>query len=111
MQDNDRWRSVFDRVLERSRWDLTDTTADEYLSRSFDYVVDYLLRRQDSIPAALDPTGDFNLQLAKKVRRLALREGALQRSDRMLALADDFFPLPARSHRYWEIARGGAART
>jgi hypothetical protein len=109
MQDNDRWRSVFDRVLERSRWDLTERTAGEYLSRSFDYAVDYLLRRRDSLPAALDPTGDFNLHLAKKVRRLAVREGALRDAERLLALADDFFPLPARELGFWEDARGAAS--
>jgi hypothetical protein len=108
IQDNERWRAVFDRVLERSRWDLSDETAAEYVSRSFDFVVDYLLRRRDSLPASLDPTGDFNLQLAKKVRRLALKEGALRDTARLRALADDFFPLPPRRHRYWEVARQGA---
>jgi hypothetical protein len=105
VQDNDRWRAVFDRVLERSRWDLTEETAETYLSRSFDYLVDYLLRRRDGVAASLDPTGDFNLQLAKKVRRLALREGVLRDPDRLLALADDFFPLPARELSYWEVVR------
>ncbi|MGH7555915.1 MAG: zinc dependent phospholipase C family protein, partial [Longimicrobiales bacterium] len=38
IQDNDRWRSVFDRVRQSSRWDLTEETVEGYLSRSFDYV-------------------------------------------------------------------------
>lgn len=103
VQDNDRWKSVFDRVLQNSRWDLTAGTIDGYTSTSFDYIVDYLLRGRDSLPAQLDPVGDFNLQLAKKVRRLALREGVAGRKEELLGeMAEDFFPLPDGRPGYWE---------
>jgi hypothetical protein len=102
MQDNDRWKAVFDRVLQNSRWVLTPLTIDAYTSRAFDFVVDYLLRGRDSLPAQLDPTGDFNLQLAKKVRRLALKEGILERDEILKEVADDFFPLPDRALGYWD---------
>jgi hypothetical protein len=104
-QDNERWQSVFDRVLQVSRWDLTGATMEGYLSRSFEFVVDYLLRGRDSLPAALDPVGDFNLQLAKKVRRLAIREGALNRPKVLHEMADDFFPLPDPAFGYWSVVR------
>jgi hypothetical protein len=107
IQDNDRWRAVFDRMLQSSRWDLTPAVADQYMARSFDYIVQYLLQRRTSAAAGLDPTGDFNLQLAKKVRRLAMREGLLRDPERLLALADDFFPLPRERPGYWEAS--GAA--
>ncbi len=106
-QDNDRWRAVFDQVLQNSRWDLTDDTVADYVSRSFDYVLDYLNRRRESVPAGLDPVGDFNLQLAKKIRRLALREGAWKDSTLLDELAEDFFPLPAAHLGYWERRRLG----
>jgi hypothetical protein len=103
VQDNDRWKSVFDRVLQKSRWDLTASTIDAYTSRAFDFVVDYLLRGRDSVAAQLDPVGDFNLQLAKKVRRLALRDGvSVARSDVLLDMADDYFPLPDAGLDYWD---------
>jgi hypothetical protein len=104
MQDNDRWKLVFDRVLQKSRWGLTGSTIDSYMSRSFDFLVDYLLRRRDSLAAQLDPTGDFNLQLAKKVRRLTLREGVAG-DDVLQEVANDFFPLPQSDLGYWTQRR------
>jgi hypothetical protein len=102
IQDNDRWKGVFDRVLQGSRWDLPPDTMEGYMARSFDYIVDYLQRRRDSEPATLDPTGDFNLQLAKKVRRLAIREGALAHPPLLHEMADDFFPLPRLHLGHWD---------
>jgi hypothetical protein len=104
-QDNDRWHFVLDRAIQVSRWDLSDTTMEAYLSRSFDFVVDYLRRRRESMPATLDPIGDFNLQLAKKVRRLAMREGAMANPKVLHDMADDFFPLPTPDFSYWRTAK------
>jgi hypothetical protein len=101
-QDNERWQTVFNRVLERSRWDLRDNDVEGYLSRSFDSMVDYLLRRRASFAAARDPIGDFNLHLSKKVRRMALREGEAEDYGRMRTMADDFFPLPEDELYYWD---------
>lgn len=101
-QDNDRWQNVFGRVLDNTRWTIHPDDMDAYLSRSFDSMVDYLLRRRASDAAGRDPTGEFNLQLAKKVRRMALREGANEEEARMRELADDFFPLPDDGLEYWE---------
>ncbi len=106
IQDNERWRSVFDRVLQSSRWDLAGETVESYLARAFDYSVDYLLRRRDSHAAALDPTGEFNLQLAKKVRRLALRENLTPDPMHLRELADDFFPVPDPGLGYWNTGSG-----
>jgi len=93
-QDNDRWQSVFGGILERSRWTLTDAAVHQYLERSFDYVVDYLSRRAEAIPARLDPIGDRNLAMSKQVRRLALRDGAWEKPALLKEMADNFFPLP-----------------
>jgi hypothetical protein len=100
-QDNDRWKTVFDTVVRNSRWELNDDVIESYVSRSFNYVVDYLLRRRTSIPATFDPVGEFNLQLAKKVRRMALREGSWRRSSVLGDMAEDFFPLPEEEPPYW----------
>jgi hypothetical protein len=100
-QDNDRWRNVFGRVLEHSRWDLSDGDVERYLSTSFDSMVDYLLRRRAAHSAGRDPIGDFNLQLSKKVRRIALRDGNADDRGRMRQMADDFFPLPEDPLDFW----------
>ncbi|CAN5693014.1 zinc dependent phospholipase C family protein [soil metagenome] len=99
-QDNVRWHSVFGNVIAKSRWALADTAVAGYVERSFDYVVDYLRRRDGAIAAGLDPVGEHNLSISKKIRRMALREG--KRSPVVLAeLANDFFPLPEIPFGYW----------
>lgn len=94
IQDNDRWQAVFNGLLARSRWDLSDDSVHGYLERSFDYVVDYLTRRGEAICASLDPIGDHNLTLSKQVRRMAMQDGAAQNPGLLDEMADNFFPLP-----------------
>jgi len=107
-QDHEQWQAVFDRMIQSSRWDLTPETMDSYLSRAFDFIVDYLNRGTKAEAAAYDPVGDFNLQLAKKVRRMAIKEGALGRPELLHQMADDFFPLPEPAFKYWETAVASA---
>lgn len=102
IQDNDRWRSVFGTVLQNSRWTLSQRAVGVYAGLSFDYVVDYLSRRGQALAAALDPIGDENLGLSKRIRRLALAEGKLNAPELLVDLADNFFPLPEPPFGYLE---------
>ena len=99
--DNDRWRQVFDQVLQRSRFDLPLPVVSVYHALSFEYVIDYLVAGADSQPAGLDPIGELNLKLAKKVRRLALARGGAADAAHLHASADEFFPLPDDDLVFW----------
>lgn len=107
-QDNDRWQSVFGAMLQSSRWGLADDVIEAYVVRSFDYIIDYLNNRGEAIAAGLDPIGDENLGLSKKIRRMALREGPTQSESVLNDMADDFFPMPEIPFGYW-LKRGGEA--
>lgn len=104
-QDNDRWQSIFGTVLANSRWTLGADTINDYVVRSFDYVIDYLTRREQAIPAALDPVGEENLGMSKRIRRLAIREEKWKADEVLRDLADDFFPMPEIPFGHW-LSRG-----
>jgi hypothetical protein len=103
-QDNDRWQTLFATMLQNSRWVLPDDAVGEYIGLSFDYVIDYLARREEAISAALDPIGDENLGRAKQVRRLAMREGKLKAPELLEELANNFFPLPETPFGYLRMS-------
>jgi len=99
--DNDRWRQVFDQVLRRSRFDLPPPVVSAYHALSFEYVIDYLVSGADSQPANLDPIGELNLKLAKKVRRLAMARGGAEDPAHLQASAEEFFPFPGDELIFW----------
>ncbi|MGH7576862.1 MAG: zinc dependent phospholipase C family protein [Longimicrobiales bacterium] len=102
IQDNDRWKAVFDRVRQSSRWDLGEETVEVYCELAFNFIIDYLRRRRDAHAASLDPTGEFNLRLAKKVRRVALRENRAPDPEWLREIADDFFAIPDPRLGHWQ---------
>jgi hypothetical protein len=104
VQDNDRWKQVFDRVLRASRYDLPEERIQLYMGTSFDFIVDYLTHRTTSRPRALDPVGALNLRIAKKLRRAGLAEGGAQDSRVLEEMADRFFPFPSGPLIYWPKA-------
>lgn len=73
--DNAGWQRVFAVVAANSRWDLAETMVASHLARSYDYVMDLLIREAGSEAYTLDPSGDRALRSAKRVRRDAMRDG------------------------------------
>ncbi len=100
-QGHDRWQRVFERVLAKSRFDLPDPVVDRYFELAFEFVVGYLCERGASTAASLDPVGDLNLRLAKKVRRRILADHTADHPEVLDEMADDFFPFPAVQALFW----------
>jgi hypothetical protein len=95
--DSESWQRIFQLMTENSRWDLADDEVGQYLSRSFDYIIDFLRRMEVSEPYRLDPSGDHALRLAKRVRRTVLRASGEQR---LLEEADRHFGMPSSMLSY-----------
>jgi hypothetical protein len=95
--DMESWQRVFQLMLERSRWDLTDDQIGSHLSRAFDFVMDLLIRVDSAEPIAHDPSGQAQLRLAKRVRRSALRAGG---DDAVAEAAGRHFGLPEATLHY-----------
>jgi hypothetical protein len=100
-QGHDRWQRVFERVLANSRFDLPDPVVDRYFELTFEFVTGYLRKRHASPAASLDPVGELNLRLAKKVRRRTLADHTADHPEVLQEMADDFFPLPDVPSLYW----------
>ncbi|MBA3672714.1 MAG: zinc dependent phospholipase C family protein [Gemmatimonadaceae bacterium] len=90
--DSDGWQRIFGLMTENSRWDLPDEHVAKYLDHSYDYIMDLLVRFEQSVPFSLDPSGDDALRRAKSVRREALRSGGAEHAEKE---AERQFGLPA----------------
>jgi hypothetical protein len=90
--DTESWQRIFHLMSEKSRWDLPDTDVGAYLTRSFDFIIDFLSRVEGSEPYALDPSGLDPLRQAKRVRRAALRQGG---EELVAAEANRYFGMPS----------------
>ena len=99
---NESWHSIFDTVIDNSRWDLDPTEVVRYQRYGFEMVADFLLRDELSRAAAEDPIGDVNLAEAKKIRRRVLMAGGWQSPEAIEATADHHFPLPNGATHLWE---------
>ena len=78
--DTESWQRIFQVAAEMSRWDLPSEEVGAYLIRSYDFIMDFLIRGEASHAYPLDPSGEEQLRLAKQVRRDALRAGGLDRA-------------------------------
>jgi hypothetical protein len=95
--DNESWQRIFQLMTENSRWDLADSDVGEYIARSYDFIMDLLLKMDRAEPFRLDPSGDEALRMAKQVRRRVLREAG---ESRLYEEANRHFGMPKTSLRY-----------
>ena len=86
------WQRLMQVMADNSRWDLREGEVNTYLARSFDYVMDILRRQGSAEPVAFDPSGENPLREAKRLRRLAFRDGG---ESQVLAAAERAYGMPA----------------
>ena len=86
VSDSGSWQRIMALMAAKSRWELRDASVRAHLDRSFDYVVDFLVRRDLSAPRAFDPSGEEALREAKSLRKSGLQAGG-ERAVRKLAAA------------------------
>jgi hypothetical protein len=101
LADHETWRAMFDRVLDYSRWDVDEKEVAEWIRLAFDFATDYLVKRKESIPANLDPTGEWALGKAKMLNR---EYGArkVRRQEQFAQLAEEWFPMPEQVPGWWD---------
>jgi Zinc dependent phospholipase C len=90
--DNESWQRIFQLMKERSRWDLADDDVGRYIARSYDFIMDLLMRMDSAEPFRFDPSGEQALRMAKRIRRHVLRQGD---EGRLLEEADRHFGMPS----------------
>lgn len=106
VSDHQRWQSLFDTVVDNSRWELDPQECERYLREAFELVADLLVRNEASLAVRGDPIGGQALGRARELRRDILRRNGLAASPLLAAAADRHFPLPDRTAPCWQ-ARGG----
>ncbi len=92
---------MFNQVLANSRYDLPNPVVDRYFELAFDYAVGYLRDGDASRAGALDPVGELNLTLSKKVRRRAMSDHTADHPEVLEEMADAFFSFPEGALEYW----------
>ena len=95
--DTESWQRIFQMASDMSRWDLAPDEVGAYLIRSYDFIMDFMIRGEASQAYPLDPSGEEQLRLAKRVRREALRSGG---EERVMEDALRHFGMPASAVSY-----------
>lgn len=97
--DSESWQRVFKVAKDMSRHDLPDDDVERYVGRAYDFVIDFLVRADQSEPYLLDPAGDEPLRMAKVIRRDTLKLGGGGESA-LLDEAARHFALPSSALDY-----------
>jgi hypothetical protein len=96
------WRRVVQLAADASRWDLPDRDVESHVAASFDYVMDLFNVGDVAQARRFDPSGSSALTEAKRMRRLALRNGGRKDADRVAEVAETHFGLRPTNLGYWE---------
>jgi len=101
------WQRAFQLLSEHSRWDLPNTEVADYLTLTFDLMMEFL-SGPDATVLKWDPSGEQPLRIAKGMRRQALVAGAWREPGRLRDVALAHFGLP--THQPLFVPRAELAR-
>lgn len=107
LADDDRWQTIFDALVEVSRWELSEEEVGLQLRHGFELTAGFLRHGPDSRAARGDPTGEDALDRAKEARRRILRRHGLAADPILRREADRLFPLPTSGEEGLWGRRGG----
>jgi hypothetical protein len=103
LADYQPWQSLFDTVIDNSRWDLEEVETAFYFRHAFEHAAGYLIWGPESPAATGDPTGALALRRAKQLRRqVLLVDSEPDPGTALQAAADRHFPLAGRELGLWE---------
>lgn len=102
VSDFQRWQSLFDTVLDASRWELGPGERELYMRHAFELLIGQLQEGDRSRAAGSDPIGAKALETARRLRREILRHEGITAGRRLEAAADLHFPPPAGPTPRWE---------
>lgn len=101
LMDHDRWHTLFDALVDVSRWELPSDQVDGQLRNAFALTAGFLRAWGGSEAARRDPTGRLALGRAKRIRRRILRREGLTAGGTLRTAADRFYPLPNLDDGLW----------
>jgi len=93
------WQRAFQVASEVSRWDLPAGEVDQYMTLTFDLIMEFLSDPKATV-LGWDPSGEQPLRTAKGMRRQALVAGAWRESGRLREVAEVNFGLPERAFQF-----------
>lgn len=99
------WQWTFQQIAEKSRWDLADAEVERHMAVAFEYVMGQLGEDGSAAARRLDPAGAKALGLAKRMRRIALREGGRRDKKMVEDAAEEHFGLPRASLAFWRQSK------
>lgn len=102
MSDLQRWQTLFDTVVDNSRWELAPGERELYMRHAFQLVMGYLREGERSPAARSDPIGERAIETARRVRREILRHEGIGAGSRLREAADHHFPLPDGPVGLWD---------
>lgn len=104
LADYQPWQSLFDTVIEASRWDLEPEETAFYRRSAFESCTSYLILGRDSPTATGDPTGESALRLARRLRRqVLLVDSAVEPRKALRSAAERHFPLATPDLGLWTV--------